>query len=166
MRRLLAILACTAGVAQAEPATPLEISATIHQGATLLTSPRQTTGGLGGGIGVEVAYHDRYLAQADIAALWMIGTPIATRIAAGAQRRGRWAAAAWITATAIWGSRIEIVTAPETRPAWPAWGIGLRVSPLRFRGALGTVSALEAGIASDTGSLMVELTVLRAGTTW
>jgi hypothetical protein len=61
---------------------------------------------------------------------------------------------------------VEIVMAGDTRPAWPAWGLGVRASPLRFQATWGTVSALEPGLATNFQGTLFELTVLQAGAAW
>lgn len=165
MRTLgLAILLATA-TAAAEP-RELRIEPTIHQQVLLMTTPTTTAGGVGGGVGVQLTWRARYLAQADVAALWMIDNPIAVRLAAGVQRDGAWAPAIWLAATTIWNDRVEVVMAPGERQGWPVWALGVRASPLRYRAEWGTVSALEPGVGTDFTGTLLELTVLQAGASW
>ena len=166
MRLVLPIIALATTVSVAEPRRDLAVAVTLHQNAVLLTSPTVTAGGLGGGVGVQLAYADRYLAQADVGAQWMIGSPITTRFALGVQRRGEWAPAAWLALTALWGDRVEIVMEPGGRPRWPAVGVGIRISPLRYRSALGTVSAIEGGLALASNGTLLDLTVLQVSASW
>ncbi len=136
----------------------------VLQHATLFLSDDVTTGGVGGGLGVVLSYRARYLLQADVGALWMFGNVLSTRIALGAQWGDRWSPAAWLTAGALFGDRLEFLTDEGQRPAVPTWAVGVRVSPLRFVNARALIAALEPGIATDfSGGLWLELTVLQAG---
>lgn len=165
MRAVPVALMLGAATAWAEPRT-LEVEPTIHQQVLLLTTPSTTAGGIGGGVGVQLTWRGRYLAQLDAGALWMIDNPIAVRLAGGVQRAGAWAPAIWLAGTTIWNDRVEIVMAPGERRGWPVWAIGVRASPLRFHAPWGTVSALEPGIGTDLRGTLVELTVLQAGARW
>lgn len=141
----------------------LVLSPLLVQNALLFISDDVTAGGAGGGVGLQVLYRDRYLAQADLSMLWALGNPLATRLALGAQRKGTYAPAGWVTFGAVWGDRIQTLTGDGSRPAAVSWAIGIRGSPLRFAGEHGAISVLEPGIATDfTGGLWLELTLAQA----
>lgn len=139
----------------------------LQQNAMFISGSDVTSGGLGGGVGAQVAWQRRYLAQVDLDVLWLVGTPLVTRLAVGVQRDGGWTPALWATANALWGGRIEMLDQEGGRPPAPSWGVGLRASPLRFTGGRDFVSALEAGAAVDfDGCTWLELTLLQVGTAW
>jgi hypothetical protein len=158
-------------LAQPAPSGPgpsgLTVTPFVQQGAVFFGSGEVTAAGLGGGAGVEVAWRGRWLAQGDVAVLWGGGNVTVARIAAGVQRRGAWAPAAWLSGATLWGSRIETLDEAGRRPPWPTWAAGVRASPLRFAGAAGTVSVLEAGWArGPAGGTWLEVSILRAGVRW
>lgn len=145
----------------------LTVTPLVMQHAALFLSDQVTTGGVGGGLGVQLSYGTYYVAQLDVSALWTLGNVISTRVAIGAQWDDTWSPAAWLTAGALLGDRLEFLTTDGQRPAAPSWAVGLRVSPLRFRNELGVISALEPGVATDlSGGLWLDLTVFQAGTTF
>lgn len=116
-------------------------------GAMVYLSAGQTAGGLGGGLGVRDTVHDRYLLQADLTQLSLIGTAFALRLGAGVQRRGTWAPAALVTGTLFLGDRLRFLT--PAHPAGvtaPAHALGMTLAPLRFRASGVEVSLLELGI--------------------
>jgi hypothetical protein len=167
MRRVVICFAALgASVASAEPRDTWTLAATLHQDVLLLATPTTTAGGAGGGIGIELALRDRYLAQIDLGALWMVGNPVTTRLALGGQRRGAWSPAAWLACDMLWSDRVEVISAASQRRRDPLWAIGVRISPLRFRSAWGTVSALELGVGTDLSGTLLDLTVLRTSATW
>ena len=146
------------------PPDELVITPALMQGAVLFLSDEVTSGGVGGGLGVQLVYRETYLAQLDVAMLWSLGTTTSTRLALGLQRAGEWTPAAWIALGTLWGDRLEFLTGDGRRPPIPSWSIGVRGSPLRFTSALGTISVLEPGIGTDLGGgVWLELTVLQAG---
>jgi hypothetical protein len=136
----------------------------VHQSAVLVLSQGVTAGGVGGGLGAQLTWRDRYIAQADVGPLFLLGNVLLTRVAFGMQPDTSWAPAGWITVGALWGQRVEFVDERGWRPAVPTWSLGLRASPLRFRGALGSVSVLEPGVAwSVSGGVWLELALVQAG---
>jgi hypothetical protein len=162
MTALLFLVALqTATLAQPDELT---LTPVLMQDVVLFLSDEVTSGGVGGGVGVQLLYRQTYLAQLDVAVLWSLGNATATRLAIGVQRHGQWTPAGWLTLGALWGDRLEFLSGDGRRPAIPSWSLGIRGSPLRFTSALGVISALEPGIGTDlNGGLWLELTVLQAG---
>jgi hypothetical protein len=145
-------------------AQELVLTPVILQHALLVRSSHVTAGGVGGGLGLQARYRAIYLAQLDVSALWTLGNPVATRFALGVQRDAAWAPAAFGTINVLWGDRIEFVTGDGRGPARPSWALGVRGCPLRFISAVGQVSLLEPGIATDfQGALWLELSVIQVG---
>jgi hypothetical protein len=145
----------------------LEITSFVQQGAMALLSETVTAGGLGGGLGAQASWRRQYVAQADATVLWAAGNTVATRVAVGYQRDGLWAPAAWATLSVLWGDRIEKLSDDGRRPPRPSWAVGGRISPLRFVGPVGLLSAVEAGVAvAPRGGIWVELMLLQAGVRW
>ncbi len=145
----------------------VEVMPLVHQGAILVLAPDVTAGGAGGGVGIELAIDRRWLVQVDAGALWLLGQAWLTRVAVGYQRDEGWCPAGWLTLGGLWGDRVEHIGSDALRPAIPTWALGVRGAPLRFGGDAGVVSALEVGVATNfTGSLWLELTLLRAGARW
>jgi hypothetical protein len=160
----LAGLLCAADVSAPES---LSITPVVQQSVMALVSERVTAGGAGGGIGAQLTWRRHYLAQLDVTWLWGMGNALATRAALGYQRDGWWSPAAWGTFNLLWGDRIEKLSDEGRRPARPSLGLGARVSPLRFLGAHGSLSALEPGLALNTGGgLWLELTLLQVAARW
>lgn len=153
--------------AAAQAADTLEITPTVQQGAAFVLSDEVTGGGLGGGLGVQACWRRHYVAQLDVSVLWGAGNSFVGRVAAGYQRDGRWSPAVWGTVNLLWGDRIERLADDGRRPARPTWATGARISPLRFAGAAGVLSALEPGVAlGPGGALWLELMLLHAGARW
>lgn len=142
----------------------VRLSPYVTQTAVLFLSDDVSAGGLGGGVGLQLSYRELYLAQLDVAALWGLSNAAATRWAVGMQRSGWWAPAGWLTCGALWGERVEFLTADGRRPPVPTWSVGVRAAPLRFAGERGVVTLLEPGIATDfQGGMWLELTVMQVG---
>jgi hypothetical protein len=161
----LALLLAQAAAAP-EPET-LRVVPVLRQGFVFFTSDQVTASGAGGGAGVQVTWRDRWLAQADASLLWGGGNVWVTRLAAGAQRSGAWSPAAWLSFGALFGDRVETLDDEGRRPPAPVWAAGLRLSPLRFAGRLGSVSALEVGWSRGAGGgTWVEVSVLEAAVRW
>jgi hypothetical protein len=133
----------------------------------LFLSDGVTAGGLAGGAGVQLVWQRRYVGQVDLSALWGIGNTWSSRLAAGVQLDGFWAPALWATGSALLGDRVEILTEAGSRPAVPTWGLGLRVSPLRFLLDSAFFSALEPTLATDFGGgVLFDLTMAQVGARW
>lgn len=149
-------------------APAVEVRPVFRQGCGYFSSEHVTAAGAGGGVGLVATWRDRWLAQADVSILWGGGNVTLARVAGGAQwRRGAWTPAAWLSSAVLFGDRIETLLADGRRPPAPAWALGVRLSPLRFSGDLGTISALEAGLGrgSDRG-LWLELSIVDVAVRW
>jgi len=145
----------------------LTVSPHVQQGLQLLLSDNVTAGGLAAGAGVQVVWRRRYLAQADLSALWGIGNTWSSRFALGVQLDGFWAPAVWATTSLLLGDRVELLTQDGRRPAAPTWGIGLRASPLRFINGSAFFSALEPSMATNLGGgVLLDLTLVQIGAHW
>lgn len=131
---------------------------------TLLLSDRITSGGVGGGIGLQYDIKPWLAGQVDFSSLWLLGQSYSARVAVGYQRDSVWAGAAWISIGCLWGDRMEFLSDEGTRPASPTLTAGVRLSPLRFRSASAFVSLLEpsVGVAPYDG-LHYEVTILQLG---
>jgi hypothetical protein len=157
---LAALAESTAPPAAAEPVFALR--PLLVQNTVLFRSERVTAGGFGGGIGLELAYRDRYLLAFDASALVGLGNTVAIHLLAGLQRSGTFCPAAWLGAGALIGDRLEFLTDEGTRPVFPTWAVGVRGAPLRYQQEFGVFSVLELGAALDfAGGSWLELTVLR-----
>jgi hypothetical protein len=145
----------------------LTLTPVLQQGGVLLLSDPVAAGGVGGGLGAQLTWRQRYLLQVDALWLWGAGNALASRAAAGVQRDGSWSPAGWVTANVLWGDRLEQLDEQGRRPAAPSWAFGLRASLLRFAGRAGFVSALEPGVGiAPAGGLWLELSILQAGARW
>ncbi len=130
---------------RAAPSSPLSVY--VRGGLHLYLSDAQTAGGIGGGLGARYAFSgERFFAQADVSRLVMIGNPTLVRVGAGAQRRGTWAPAATLSASAFLGDRLRFLTGERMTPArLPAVALGVNVTPLRWVSGTSEVSLLELG---------------------
>ena len=139
----------------------------LQQTAIYFSSDRVTLDGLGVGIGAQFSQGKILLAQADVNILWINGNALATRLAIGAQRDGRWSPAVFTTFGLLGGQRTEVLSETGQRPAEPVWILGLRAAPLRFKNYFGHASALELGygLGPDHGRHL-EITILSAGVNW
>lgn len=139
----------------------------VRQGMAVQLGGDALAGGVGGGIGFELTWRDRYLATTDANVLWLLGNAASMRLALGVQRSGTYAPAGWIATRLLTGDRIELLREDGSRPPSPRFAAGLRASPLRFLGRYGTASLLEPGVLADVaGGWHVELTVLQVGARW
>jgi hypothetical protein len=166
-------LAVIAGVllAQATPGAPvppsLRVAPVVRQGFVYFVSDRVTAAGAGGGAGVQAVWAERWLAQADAALLWGGGNVWVTRFAAGVQRPGGWTPALWLSFATLWGDRVAVLDEAGRLPAAPTWATGVRISPLRFTGRFGSVSALDVGWSRGTGGgTWIEGSILEAVLRW
>lgn len=150
---------------ESQPA--IEWTPLLQQSLVYFSSDRVTIGGLGIGAGVRFVHKKNLVAQTDASILWANGNAIATRLAIGYQRDGRWTPAIFGTFNLLWGQRTEVLSSMGQRPVAPVWAVGLRGAPLRFQNLRGYVSALEVGygIGPDQGTSL-ELTILAAGIRW
>jgi hypothetical protein len=136
----------------------------VHQSAVIVLRDETTAGGAGGGVGAQLLWNKHLLAQLDVGALFLLGNVVLTRAAVGVQMDSAWCPAAWLTFNALWGDRVEFLASDGGSRGVPIVSIGVRAAALRFSGALGTVSLLEPGAATDWhGGLMLELTIAQAG---
>jgi hypothetical protein len=148
----------------AASASELSVTPYVSQGISLHLSDEIMAGGIGGGCGAQAIVLDRYLAEADVNLFWLLGNSVSTRFAAGVQHRGLWSPAGWLTAIFLFGDRLELLREDGTRAPIPNFGVGVRVSPLRFVTRAGFVSVSEPGVATDfAGGVTFELTILKAG---
>jgi hypothetical protein len=139
----------------------------VQQAAMLHLGGDASWAGAGGGLGAQLVWRGRFVAQADANLLWATGNAVTTRLAAGVQRRARWSPAAWATLTLVWGDRIEKLDDDGSRPPRPGSAVGLRGSPLRWATPQVMVSAGELGVAfTPSGGLWLEMTVLAVGATF
>ncbi|HEX8826385.1 MAG TPA: hypothetical protein VF794_41165 [Archangium sp.] len=154
-------------VVRAEPSRH-QFSLYARSGATVYLSRVRTHGGVGGGFGLRDTVDGRWLLQADANALIGVGTSFAVRLGAGVQREGRWAPAALVNLTGLFGDRMDFLT-PE-HPSFiggPSLGLGLTFAPARFTLGRAQVSLLEVGVGVGTDrpglGLLYGLTVLEVG---
>jgi hypothetical protein len=162
----LATAPAPAGEAAVPPRHQLSLYA--RSGATVYLSRVRTHGGVGGGFGLRDTVDGRWLLQADANALIGVGTSFAVRLGAGVQREGRWAPAALVNLTGLFGDRMDFLT-PE-HPSFiggPSLGLGLTFAPARFTLGRAQVSLLEVGVGVGTDrpglGLLYGLTVLEVG---
>ena len=107
---VLLTITALAGVSPAAvPGDTVVVVPYIRQGFLLQRSTEVMVGGAGGGFGGEMVWADRYLVDADVSALWLIGNAVSARIAVGIQRRGAWNPAGWLTAVTVFGDRLELL---------------------------------------------------------
>lgn len=136
----------------------------IQQSGINYSSERVTAYGYGFGLGCGIKWKRHVVAQADLNLLWGNGNAIASRLAGGYQRTGKWAPAVYLTSTFIAGDKTEALDDEGQRPPAVAWAAGLRITPLRFEGNRGFISALELGygLGADRGQCL-EATLLSVG---
>lgn len=118
-----------------------------HSGGALYLSRHQTAGGVGGGLGVRDTLNDRFLLQADLSYLAMLGNAGRLRVGAGVQRQGTWQPAVLLTGSFFFGDRLTFLTADHPTPVMPPLALGVAVAPLRFRTGTAQVSLLEVGVS-------------------
>jgi len=161
------LVAIALGAAPADPSPRLQLTPHVRQGLALHRSSSVLAGGVGGAVGAEVGWDERYLAAADVGLLWLLGNAGTVRLSVGVQRAGTWAPAAWLSGTVLFASRLELLDEQGDRPPLPNWGLSLRASPLRLVNRTGIATVLEPGIGTDfRGGLWLELTLVQAGVRW
>ncbi len=113
-------------------------------------SQARTMGGVGGGVGVRDTVDERYLLQADVSALTLLGRVYALRAGAGLQWRpghGPWRPAVLLSLTALVGDRFDFLTPQHPTPLrGPAVSLGVSASPVRFSLGPTQLSLLELGV--------------------
>jgi hypothetical protein len=158
-----------AALGSATPPDPREVSVIpfVRQAFALHLANESMAGGAGAGLGAQAIFRERYIAEAEVGALWLLGNSVSTRLAIGAQRRGTWSPAGFVTGTVLFGDRLEVLAEDGSRAPMPNWALGVRAAPLRFIGKLGLASVLEPGVATDfRGSVYLEVTLIQAGASW
>lgn len=154
MRPAAAVLACFVAysvTARAdEPAHRLAVFSKL--GGGLFLAQTRTMGGLGAGVGLRDTVDERFLLQAELSYLAVLGHVGELRLGAGVQRRGFWSPAVLATTSVMFGDRLEFRVAGRPTPTGaPVATLGLSVAPLRFCVERGRcVSMLELGLAAGT----------------
>ena len=140
-------------------------------GALVYLSDAMTTGGVGGGVGVRDTLHDRFILQADLNYLMVVGNAAALRLGAGLQRSGTYTPAVLLSLTTVVGDRLIFLTPEHPTPVrLPAMSLGLNVAPLRFTQGGMQLSVLEFGVGVGTNlpglGVTWQLGLLEAGTSF
>jgi hypothetical protein len=163
-----ALLALLLGQAEVTASAPLTVGAYFRTGGAAYLSRAQTAGGLGGGAGARLTFDDRYLLQADLSGLFLLGTSGLLRVSLGLQRQGTWSPALLAQGSVFLGERLRF-SAPA-RPAGvqaPAMALGVALAPLRWVTSAAEVSLLEVGYGFGWDfpgpGAALQLTVLELG---
>jgi hypothetical protein len=143
-----------AGSARAEagdgaaPAHQHQLSLYVRGAGMAYLSDARTVGGVGGGIGVRDTVDDRYLFQADVSTLGLLGKVLAVRAGAGMQwGTGTWRPAALLSLTALVGDHLTFLTTAHPTPIHgPAVSLGVSAAPVRFSLGATQLSLLELGV--------------------
>jgi len=107
----------------------------------------RTQGGVGGAIGLRDTIDERFILQADMQYLLMIGNTVGLRLGAGVQRRGLYQPAALLTLSTMLGEQLVFMTPAHPFPVrHPAVTLGVSVAPLRFSMGKTRISLLELGV--------------------
>lgn len=125
----------------------------VYMGAAGMAhlSDVRTQGGVGGGIGLRDTIDERFILQADVHHLLMLGNTVGLRLGAGVQRRGIYQPAALLTLTTLLGDRLVFMTPEHPVPVQhPAMTLGVSVAPLRFSMGKTQLSLLELGVGVGT----------------
>jgi hypothetical protein len=154
-----------AGARAAEERT---VTVFAQSGAAGYLSDAQTAAGIGGGVGARAVFDRRWLVQADISYLAMIGHVGLARIGAGWQRDGAWRPAALVTASAFFGDRLRFLPEGRAEPvSVPALSLGVLLAPVRFAAHGTEVSVLEVGAGAGWdvpgAGFSVSVTLLQVG---
>ena len=140
-------------------------------GGQVYLSSARTQGGLGGGVGLRDTLRERFILQADLSYLMMLGNVGLLRLGAGVQRRGTYTPAVLLTLSTLVGDRLAFLT-PEhpTPPQVPAVALGVSIAPLRFTHEGMQLSLLELGVGAGSElpgwGLSYQLGLLEVGTTF
>jgi len=142
----------------------LTVTPFLHQTGMYYSSDFVTSEGFGLGFGIHALHKSQVAGQADVNILWGNGNAITTRLALGYEKKGKWTPGIYATVNMIWGQRTEMLNDTGEEPPVPAWGFGLRITPLKFRTTLGYLSALEFGygLGPDKGR-SIEFSILAVG---
>ncbi|WP_257450119.1 hypothetical protein [Archangium lipolyticum] len=128
------------------------LSVYLRGGVSAVLAPSRAMGGLGVGVGVRDVLKDRFILQADVSYLTLLGHVGEVRLGAGVQRGGTWSPAALATVSVLMGDALttRTVDIPRT-PRGPAGALGVVLAPLRFCSDAGScVSVLELGAGYGT----------------
>lgn len=175
-----ALVSLVAGVARAQGGSTPErgLVPEGHQltfygrmGGMVYLSDARTQGGVGGGVGVRDTLHERFILQADLSYLMMIGNVAALRLGAGVQRRGTYTPAVLLTLTTQLGTQLSFLSTEHPTPVGgPNVTLGVSVAPLRFTHAGMQLSLLELGVGTGNDlpgwGLAYQLGLLEVGTTF
>ncbi|QRK05627.1 hypothetical protein JQX13_36565 [Archangium violaceum] len=157
-------LLASAGDARAQESSSTRHRLSIYAtaGAQVYLSDTRTIGGVGGGIGVRDTLNDRFILQADLSYLSLLGNTASFRVGAGVQRSGSYAPAALLTVSTLFGERLSFLT-PEhpTRISGPGVTVGITAAPVRFDLQSVQVSVLQlgVGVGSDLPGLGLSYSV-------
>lgn len=174
LARLLACVLVTlaTGGARAEGASG-EHQLTFYGrgGGQVYLSSARTQGGLGGGVGLRDTIRERFILQADLSYLMMLGNVGLLRLGAGVQRPGTYAPAVLLTFSTMVGDRLAFLTSEHPTPlGGPTMALGVSIAPLRFTHEGLQLSLLElgVGVGSDLPGwgLSYQLGILEVGTTF
>lgn len=159
---ILQILLLGSFLAHAQALRPVMLH--LQQGGMYYKSAHIISTGAGPGAGATVLFSKSMMAQADLNLYWLNGNAFQGRIAFGAQRPGKWAPSVMAGCSIIGGDRTEFILPDEERAGKARFVPELRISPLRFRNAMGNVSVAELGLGfgTDQGYLL-NFTLLSVG---
>ncbi|HLL53533.1 MAG TPA: hypothetical protein VK447_08310 [Myxococcaceae bacterium] len=159
--RGFALLASSVGglaFAQETPAPPtVETKPPAHRlslyapvSLTVYTSPTRTAGGIGAGLGIRDTIDERFVLQADVSYLMVIGNAGEVRLGAGIQWPGGfYNPAVLVTLSGIFGDRLTFLTPEHPVPSYgPTVTLGLTLAPARFTVGSAQVSLLELGLGA------------------
>ncbi len=149
---LLAALSLLPSRASAQEPGAHQLSVYLRGGVSAVLAPSRAMGGLGVGVGVRDVMKDRFILQADVSYLTLLGHVGEVRLGAGIQRGGTWSPAALATVSVLMGDALTTRTEniPRT-PRGPAGALGVTLAPLRFCMEGGScVSVLELGAGYGT----------------
>lgn len=133
--------------AEEAPASRHQLSAYATAGAQVYLSSARTMGGIGGGVGLRDTIDERFILQADLSYLSMLGNAASLRVGGGVQRQGMWAPAALLTVSTLFGDRLSFLTPDHpTRLTGPGMSLGLTLAPVRFALPSVQVSLLQLGV--------------------
>jgi hypothetical protein len=141
------------GSARAEtpPSPHHRLTAYVTAGAQVYLSDARTMGGVGGGVGIRDTLDNRFILQAELHYLSVLGNAAVIRVGAGVQRAGTYAPAALLTGSTLFGDRLSFLTpAHPTRIAGPAVTLGVTVAPIRFDLQSVQISVLQLGVGAGT----------------